>query len=887
MGRTSDVFLEDLQQLTGCNADAAPRTVQTILDENSRDISTDAAFAAERESICPWTELDLEEAAINANPNAALGNSPDYPNGYGGKTLHSVNNGLKEFFQRPFVIWGSVFRAFYAKDGTVFLFKTRETYKNGGFLESTSGLTLFEFLNEFNPLNLNSNQPICKWASRFALGLSNSVPGPVIGPADVVEIDDIMSPTQSNMTDGCGISNLAFNLKLRRDFNLDSTPCAVQIRHGGRKGMLLVSPESSSSDTPKLAFRNPSQVKIKYNEQAQAHPANSTVDVLRFSRTKTPARISPEVIVNLEHNGVPPNVFVAMQDAYIAQGVDDMLSWAKEGGRDKPDDMFQLWSAVEKSEGVYFSRRVREAGGEARFRGLGDRDTQQEDDEEDPENFDKAIQERSSAWWPDYISGCPSQLAETVMVLLDAGFTPQSLPVLRDKLKQIVRYKIKNRADHFKYEVAQSASAFVVPDFWEALEENEIHFKSSRREFQTGGIETDMVIGDVLMTRNPCKVPSDVRKLKAVKHHKLQDLVDVIICSVKGQRRLLDFLAGGDYDGDTAIVIWDKEIVDSFVDAPERFSTEPPGLDACFTRDETTVAQFIASSTGKAPAVQAAELQRYLLGSLRDPSAVGQYSGYHDNATLKNGYDNPRTVKLAYQFCKILDSHKTGYIIKPETRSADSKQHAHPRGPAWKSRKKGNEGRIMNSSFLERKINPGNQMLARPFIMDVLNNAAVTQQDRWLQRAEQLFLPWESDKRTVVDPDLTRPWKDFQEFATRRQAEGDDTPAQDLAIIIRHQRYKEPQLQEIIPQTSQANAFTGRSIEVRQDTLRAVSRDFAASPTPQHLKTIFDPVLISRLRASYAYIYDNQRHKYGVGWSRFPWDVALGGIFKTPARCSS
>jgi hypothetical protein len=178
-------------------------------------------------------------------------------------------------------------------------------------------------------------------------------------------------------------------------------------------------------------------------------------------------------------------------------------------------------------------------------------------------------------------------------------------------------------------------------------------------------------------------VPTDVRKvffftfgrvvfstvyvqLRAVKHNVLHDLVDVIVCSVKGQRRLLDFLAGGecdvanipcaflniatgDYDGDTAIVIWEKEIVDSFTNAPEKYSVEPKGVDCCFTRDETTVAKFNADYAGKPPDIKAAELQRYLLGSLRDPSAVGQYSGYHDNAILTRGYGNPRTVKLGYQ----------------------------------------------------------------------------------------------------------------------------------------------------------------------------------------------------------------------------------------------
>jgi hypothetical protein len=146
----------------------------------------------------------MEEAAMSINPNAALGNCFEYPSGYGGKVcfagsvevkgnkvkvvldrctlasscrlcrrfgsssflrlkvplkiLHSSKNDLKAFFQKPFVIFNSVFRAFYAKEGTVFLFKTRESHSLGTISDSTAGLTLFEFLDEFNPLQLNANQ---------------------------------------------------------------------------------------------------------------------------------------------------------------------------------------------------------------------------------------------------------------------------------------------------------------------------------------------------------------------------------------------------------------------------------------------------------------------------------------------------------------------------------------------------------------------------------------------------------------------------------------------------------------------------------------------------------------------------------------------------------
>ncbi|KAF7349229.1 Dimethylaniline monooxygenase [Mycena sanguinolenta] len=942
MGRLTNLMLDDLHQLKGSNAEVAPKTIETIFKEKARKINVDVAFAAERKSQCPWEELDREEAALSVDPNAALGNSPAYPERYYGgkvsfvgsieevgtggkfkvvldrcgltsssrlcrrfgssailrlkvplKLLHSDKN-LQEFFRKPFVIFGNVFRSFYAKEATVFLFKTRESYSQGKIHDSPAGLSLFEFLDEFNPLELNANQMLCKWASRFALGLSNSVPGPVLNPENVEEINDIISPANSNMTDGCGISNLAFNLKLRFDFNLQTMPCAVQVRHGGRKGMLVLWPDSTHEDTPKICFRNSSQVKINYSEEAKAHPANSTVDILRFSRTTCPARLSPEVIINLEHNGVPAEVFVRMQEAYIAHAVDDLLYWAKEPGRDTPEVMLRLWRALEKSEDVYIARRVREAVGEARFRGFGEKfnDSTVEDEEED---VDTAINERSTAWWPDYISGCPSSLAETCMTLVDSGFTPQSLPVLREKLKQIVLKKIKYRSTHFRYEVPQSASAFVVPDCWDVLHENEIHFKSSRRQFlNSEGVETDTVIGDVLMTRNPCKVPTDVRKLKAVKHEKLHDLVDVIVCTVKGQRRLLDFL-GGDYDGDTAIVIWDPEIVDSFVNAPEKFSLEPQGIGSCFDRDENTVKSFNQQYAGQPPEVKAAELQKYLLGSLRDPSAVGQYSGYHDNSILTRGYDNPRTVKLAYKsgtcrililpaanaqvrFCKILDSPKTGYNIKPETRTADAKQYGHLRGPAWKNKDKDASGVALNVPLLQRKVDPTNPSLARPFIMDVLTAAALSQKDAWLKDAEDLFRPFE-ERDVVLDADLQKPWRDFGNFVNEHIWDNDKRPKSDMTIIGKHVKEMSRRHSEEI----KSEGFTDRAIEIRQDTLRNLSHDFAAQPTPNDLGAIFDPMLIARLRASYAYIHDYHKHEWkgsNMAWSRFPWNVALGDLCK-------
>ena len=45
------------------------------------------------------------------------------------------------------------------------------------------------------------------------------------------------------------------------------------------------------------------------------------------------------------------------------------------------------------------------------------------------------------------------------------------------------------------------------------LEEGEIYIRSSERLLGVDGLETNVIVGDVLVTRHPCKVPTDVQKV--------------------------------------------------------------------------------------------------------------------------------------------------------------------------------------------------------------------------------------------------------------------------------------------------------------------------------------------------------------------------------------
>ncbi|KAF8801654.1 hypothetical protein BYT27DRAFT_7245092 [Phlegmacium glaucopus] len=918
-----DITEEKLKACTGSNHEAVSK-VREVFFSKVDDSVNDPAFAQEHAAKSPWQEMDREEEALSRGPYEGLGNSCHYPDWYGGKItfcgkllqvegtpksykirlepcrlgsscrfsrrfgswsflrikipeniLHEKNNDLGVFFRKLFVIWGQVFRACYSKGRHTFLFMTNEMYPTDRGLVS-GRMSFEEFIQWHNPLEENSAQLMTKWAARTPLGFSSSVPGPQILRENINFEEDIVSAQGSDMTDGCGLSSRSIHSFLLYNRRLPSLPTAFQFRLAGFKGMFLVRDDGKFDDSLMQVWCRHSQMKIKYPEHQVLDPAILTFDILRTSHMSTPARLKYETIINLAENGVPAQIFADLFKTGIRKIVTELTTW------DGPDAMYKLWMAVERAEGVLTERKAREAVGEARFRGYKSRsqeELEQDEDDTDEEGDGLDSAQRSTAWWPDQISGCPSGLAETVMYLLDSGFIPQKCAVLREKLKRVIVTKIESRSVSGKdvlLDLDYCAIAFVVPDPYNVLGPDEIHIKSSSRNLKTeDGLFSDIITGDVLITRNPCKVPSDVRKVKAVEHPLLRNLVDVIVCSIQGHRRLLDFLAGGDYDGDTALVIWASDIVANFQNADDKYSLEPPGLDICFTRDAESGATFLKRVRSWDPNMRIQAMQTYLLGAFSDPSIVGQYSMMHDNSVYERGYGNPRTVKLAAKFCKVLDGPKTGWRVKNETLVADKRQYLQSLGPQWKSNDKKRTSlnkNMGNLTYLKRdKSSP---FVKGTFIMDVLLNVALKERERLLGEVEKLF----DESRLEPDLDLIEPWTAAQRWSA--QGTLAEIKQEDLDIIATHVRnvYEKHQ-KGLKPRKPKADAtgapFSSLPIEVRQDVIRSVSRAFTSFPQVEDLQTMPDQATIARLRASYAFKYDAEKNAMKGGWSRFPWNVAM------------
>lgn len=72
---------------------------------------------------------------------------------------------------------------------------------------------------------------------------------------------------------------------------------------------------------------------------------------------------------------------------------------------------------------------------------------------------------------------------------------------------------------------------------------------------------SELIEGEVLVTRNPCTHPGDIRLLQCVNRPELRYLFNVVVFSSKGERPQCNMMSGGDLDGDVYFVAWDKELL--------------------------------------------------------------------------------------------------------------------------------------------------------------------------------------------------------------------------------------------------------------------------------------------------------------------------------------
>jgi RNA-dependent RNA polymerase len=270
---------------------------------------------------------------------------------------------------------------------------------------------------------------------------------------------------------------------IARHLGLTGCPTAVQGRVAGSKGLWILHPEHRSATEPPRIWIRRSQMKVQLPFLGK-DSAHVIFDLVAQSNNITvPSRLNKQLTINLAENGVDAQVFEELLRDGLTDIYDSLTQW------DGPGAMPLLWSNVNNLGGVSRTRLQKVARGLARVIGLAkrfdmDREDAEDEDDEDDEEVEAEVR----------------TLHQTVLDLVQAGFSPQKSPFLHEKMRTVLELAMKKFLKKYHIEVPQSAEAFIVPGVFRAfvysirrlqlwanftdplgvLEEGQIQFKSLR-----------------------------------------------------------------------------------------------------------------------------------------------------------------------------------------------------------------------------------------------------------------------------------------------------------------------------------------------------------------------------------------------------------------------
>ena len=172
-------------------------------------------------------------------------------------------------------------------------------------------------------------------------------------------------------------------------------------------------------------------------------------------------------------------------------------------------------------------------------------------------------------------------------------------PFFRQILINLCLQSVRNllRKTRIHIPINTGRNMFGIVDEYRVLKEGEVFVQYTRlRDDQT--CDEDDVDDDrnkrtttilehcqVVITKNPCHHPGDIRTFIARDYPALRHLKDVVIFSQQGERPAPHDISGSDLDGDEYIVIWHKDLVPRSTDnappfdydAKQRLKTPPKG----------------------------------------------------------------------------------------------------------------------------------------------------------------------------------------------------------------------------------------------------------------------------------------------------------------------
>ncbi|OBZ87758.1 RNA-dependent RNA polymerase 1 [Choanephora cucurbitarum] len=821
-------------------------------------------------------------------------------------TLPSMIQRHESYFLRPFLFMQRTFRFLFVKDETIILFATEG--------EGLHPISIQQVIDWHMPMTENWSMSMSKYASRMSLGYSSSIPTLIFKPEEIEYIGDIYALNNPNddsacMTDGCGIISCSAMKKIMGCQATDELPCAVQGRIAGAKGIWIIAPD--------LDFTSGSYIKIRKSqnkfvtglpqEDFSLDPHHYTFDLVKNSILVYPSSLNTQFIQCLSAGGVPTSVFVEILKEYIHRlativtenhSLKILRDWVVRAG----NLMSQRWEAEENTEkGLWRDLAMADLG-------VNDDDDENDsgfftmDSAEDTHYEDRPlIDNTASATYDTFMdrneimhplnqpsskmnqfakfnrySGCPASLHESIVRLIDSGFDLSNAYVAT-RVTMVFRQIMQAITIKYKIEVPQSCTVTCVPDPTGTLEPGEIFLQlSSRRKDEKTGIRVGQILGDVIVTRNPCALKSDVQKVKAVDCTALRMYTDIVVFSVKGESSLASQLSGGDYDGDIVFVCWDDRIVQPFNSTP--VEKESPRVNDAFEKDKVTVGQEVGANENVELVIQ----KNFLSVPIPD-GTLGIYENWRTVLAERTSMDNPDVSYLGHMCARLVDAPKQGLRLKPTAKIRDRALYSILPHPPWFMDKKNKQRGPGLKSY--RDANDVYTLQGAPCVttMDHLYDTLMKETAAFTRYSRSMFCDADVPFK---DPDLIAPWTKAWETANQLKDENLKADLELISTNIKRLRDEynsqvaefDMQRQRYMDGLSNPNRYMNNKLiddisskfNTHFELEEYLAKEFLNTPSPDLFKSsiiLFDvqannSKFLQNIKASYAYIASVAMNKY-------------------------
>ncbi|KAF8035864.1 hypothetical protein BT93_C1784 [Corymbia citriodora subsp. variegata] len=168
-------------------------------------------------------------------------------------------------------------------------------------------------------------------------------------------------------------------------------------------------------------------------------------------------------------------------------------------------------------------------------------------------------------------SSCAEQ-GNTAAIMLSAGFRPQSEPHLRGMLMCIRAAQLRDLREKARISVSSGRWLMGCLDELGVLERGQCFIQVSclalencfvkhGSRFSETKTNRQVITGYVVVAKNPCLHPGDIRILEAVDAPELHHLCDCLVFPQNGERPHTNEASGSDLDGDLYFVTWEENLI--------------------------------------------------------------------------------------------------------------------------------------------------------------------------------------------------------------------------------------------------------------------------------------------------------------------------------------